>query len=118
MCLRYNLFKNQCIFESEFMEMDREAIVSLLSPMLMKLKPVEQSDKGTAEKVTWKMLKKLINWNIRFILLTYFTVNIRFISVLCEKMAKTYDIWKFWNLFTNKVVLPSVMLWYGMHFAN
>ena len=52
---------NFCIFESEFMEMDREAIVSLLSPMLMKLKPVEQSDKGTAEKVTWKMLKKLIN---------------------------------------------------------
>ena len=36
------------------------AIVSLLLPMLIKLKSVKESDKGTAGKVTRKMLKKSI----------------------------------------------------------
>ena len=50
MFLSYNSFKNQCIFESESMEIDREAIVSLLLPVLTKLQPGKQSDRGTAEK--------------------------------------------------------------------
>ena len=41
------------------MEIDREAVVSLLLPMLIKLKPFKESDKGTAGKMIWKMLKKV-----------------------------------------------------------
>ena len=39
-------------------------------------------------------------------------------SVFYEKMAKTDDTSTFWNLFTDNVMLPHVMLWYGMRFAN
>ena len=37
-------------FKSESMEIDREAVVSLLLPILIKLKPFKESDKGTAGK--------------------------------------------------------------------
>ena len=57
-----NVFLTQCLllaitplkinafFEIESMKISREAVVSLLLTMLIKLKPVKQSDKGAAEK--------------------------------------------------------------------
>ena len=34
----------------------------------------------------------------------------------CVKMAD--DTWKFWDTFTDNIMLPYLLLWYGMRFAN
>ena len=76
------------------------------------------------KKVTRKLLKKSIE-SLFFkqmqtetsALLSTLDLFERY-SVFCEKMAKTDDTWKFWDLFTDKVMLPYVMLWYGIRFSN
>ena len=39
-------------------------------------------------------------------------------SDYCVKMAEADDTWKFWNIFTDNIMLPYLLLWYGMRFAN
>ena len=39
-------------------------------------------------------------------------------SIFYDKMAKSDDTWKFWNIFTDNVMLPYLMLWFGICFAN
>ena len=101
--------------------------------MLIKLKHVKQSDKGTAEKSDLENVEESDKETVEEIdreyifkqmqtetsaLLSTLDLFKRY-SVFCEKiMAKTDDTWKFWNLFTDKVMLSYVMLWYGMRFAN
>ena len=39
-------------------------------------------------------------------------------SDFCVKMAEADDTWKFWNIFTDNITLPYLLLWCGMRFAN
>ena len=39
-------------------------------------------------------------------------------SDYCVKMAEADDTWKFWNTFTDNIMLPYLLLWYSMRFAN
>ena len=90
-------------FESESIEIDREAIVSLLLLMLIKLKPFDESGKGTAGKSDPENLEKSDKETVEEIdrefifkqmqtetspLLSTLDLFKRY-SVSCEKMAKT-----------------------------
>ena len=39
-------------------------------------------------------------------------------SDYCVQMAEADDTWKFRNIFTDNIMLPYLLLWYGMRFTN
>ena len=80
------------------------------------LENVEERDKETVEEIDRELISKQMQTETSALLSTLDLFK-RY-SVFYEKMAKTDDTSTFWNLFTDNVMLPYVMLWYGMRFAN
>ena len=87
---------------------DKEAVFSILLASLIKTKTAKICKQ---EIVFREMQTETSALSSKLMLFEMY-------SIFSDKMAKSDDTWKFWNIFTYNVMLPYLMFWFGIRFAN
>ena len=100
--------KVSVFLESQSMAADKEAVFSFLLASLIKTKTTKICEQETVSREMQTETSALCSKLKLF----------EMYSIFCDKMAKSDDTWKFWNIFTDNVMLPYLMLWFGIRFAN